>query len=186
MIRMMRLGVLYIALGMGANTALADGLEHLLQGDMRVMMLQDVPVELATVVFTDTDGVEMGLDAFAGQYVVLNFWATWCAPCRVEMPSLAALQEEMGSDDFAVVTVATGRNPMPAITRFLNEVGATSLQVVLDPSQDMARAMDVTGLPTTVLLDPEGREVGRLVGDADWAGEEALALLRAWSGQGES
>jgi thiol-disulfide isomerase/thioredoxin len=186
MIRVMRLAVLYIALGLGANTAMAEELDHLLQGDMRVMMLPDAPVDPGPVSFTDIDGVEMGLEAFAGQYVVLNFWATWCAPCRVEMPSLAALQQVMGSSEFAVVTVATGRNPVPAINRFLDEVGASSLRVVLDPSQDMARAMDVTGLPTTVLLDPEGREAGRLVGDADWAGDEALALLSAWSGQGES
>jgi len=186
MIRMMRLAVLYIALGAGANSAMAQGLEDFLQGDMRIMILHEAPVSVARVRFTDTEGVEMGLDAFAGQYVVLNFWATWCAPCRVEMPSLAALQETMGSTDFSVVTVATGRNPMPAVNRFLREVGATNLSVVLDPSQDMARAMDVSGLPTTVLLTPEGREAGRLVGDADWAGDAALALLRAWSGQGDS
>jgi len=185
MIRMMRLAVLYIALGAGANPALAQGLEDLLQGDMRVLELHDRPVNLGRVRFTDTDGNAMGLDAFAGQYVVLNFWATWCAPCRAEMPTLAALQAAMAGPDFAVVTVATGRNPSPLINRFLREVGAEDLPVVLDPGQDMARAMDVTGLPTTVLLDPRGREIGRLVGDADWAGEEALAFLRAWSGQGE-
>jgi thiol-disulfide isomerase/thioredoxin len=186
MIRMMRLAVLYIAFGLGANAAHAQGLEGLLQGDMRVMVLQEAPVDPGPVRFTDTDGNEMGLEAFAGQYVVLNFWATWCAPCRAEMPTLAALQETMAGPDFAVITVATGRNPAPAITRFLQDVGAASLPVVLDPGQDMARAMNVMGLPTTVLLTPEGREAGRLMGDADWAGEEALALLRAWSGQGES
>lgn len=183
MTRNLRLAVLYLALGLGANAAVADGLEDLLQGDMRAMVLHDVAVDPGAVSFTDADGNEMGLDTLAGQYVVLNFWATWCAPCRVEMPSLNTLQQTLGGEAFRVVTIASGRNPIPAINRFFDEEGITDLPIYLDPRQTMSRQMGVFGLPITVLLNPEGQEVGRLRGDADWASEETLALLRAWSGQ---
>ncbi len=186
MTRLLRFAVIYIAFGLGANAVAADGLDDLRLGDMRAMVLHDTPQDVAAVRFTDEDGVEMGLDAFAGQHVLLNFWATWCAPCRVEMPSLNTLQQTLGGEDFVVVTVASGRNPISAINRFFAEEEITDLPIYLDPRMSMARQMGVLGLPITVLLNPEGQEVGRLRGDADWAGEEALALLRAWSGQDES
>ncbi len=183
MTRGLRLAVLYLALGMGANAAVAEGHEDLLQGDMRAMLLHEEAVDPGAVRFTDAEGNEMGLDAFAGQYVVLNFWATWCAPCRVEMPSLNRLQQTLGGEGFRVVTIATGRNPIPAINRFFEAGGITDLPIYLDPRQTMSRQMGVLSLPVTVLLDPEGQEVGRLRGDADWASDETLAFLRAWSGQ---
>ncbi len=178
--RLIRLAVLYMALGLGANTAIADGIEDLLVGDMRAMVLHDDPRPVSEVVFTDPDGAEFSLADYEGQFLVLNFWATWCAPCREEMPSLDALQQELGGDDFAVVTVATGRNPLPAITRFFDEIGVTELPILLDPRQNLARDMGVLGLPITVLVSSDGREVGRLRGDADWASEEAMALLSAF------
>ena len=179
MFRHLRLAPLYMALCLGANAVAADGLEDLLAGDMRAMVLHDAPQDVPEVAFTDMDGAGMTLAAFEGQYVLLNFWATWCAPCREEMPSLDALQRELGGESFAVVTVASGRNPIPAIRRFFEEEGVTDLPVYLDPRQGMSRQMSVFGLPTTVLLDPEGREIGRLRGDADWASEEAIGLLTA-------
>ncbi|MFO7920604.1 MAG: TlpA disulfide reductase family protein [Nioella sp.] len=177
MFRLLRLAPLYMALCLGANAVAAEGLEDLLAGDMRAMVLHDSPQEVPEVGFIDADGVEMGLDAFEGQYVVLNFWATWCAPCREEMPSLDALQRQLGGEDFRVVTIASGRNPIPAITRFFDEVGVTELPIYLDGHQTMSRAMGVFGLPTTVVLNPEGQEIGRLRGDADWAGESAVTLM---------
>ncbi len=178
--RLIRLAVLYMALGLGANTAIADGIEDLLVGDMRAMVLHDDPRPVSEVVFTDPDGAEFSLADYEGQFLVLNFWATWCAPCREEMPSLDALQQELGGDDFAVVTIATGRNPLPAITRFFDEIGVTELPILLDPRQNLARDMGVLGLPITVLVSSDGQEVGRLRGDADWASEEAMALLSAF------
>jgi thiol-disulfide isomerase/thioredoxin len=186
MFRLVRLAPLYMALCLGANAVAADGMEDLLAGDMRAMVLHDAPQDVPDVSFTDVDGVELTLTAFEGRFVVLNFWATWCAPCREEMPSLNALQQQLGGEGFAVVTIASGRNPIPAINRFFEEEGITDLPVYLDPRQTMSRQMGVLGLPITVLLNPRGQEIGRLRGDADWAGDDAIALLTALIGSSDS
>jgi thiol-disulfide isomerase/thioredoxin len=179
MFRQMRSAVLYSALALGANAAVAEGLEDLLVGDMRALVLHSEPVAASDTAFIDIDGVEYQLADYQGQYVLLNFWATWCAPCRVEMPSLNMLQHTLGGDDFAVITLATGRNPPQAIRRFFEEAGIDALPMYRDPGQTIAREMGVFGLPITVILNPEGQEIARLRGDAHWAGDEALAVLRA-------
>lgn len=112
---------------------------------------------------------------------MLNFWATWCAPCRKEMPSLDRLAATSG-DSVAVVTVATGRNPPPAVKRFFEEIGVQNLPVLLDPKSALARKMGVFGLPLTVILNPEGQEVARLIGDAEWDSADARAMLDALIG----
>ena len=117
------------------------------------------------------------------QYILLNFWATWCAPCRKEMPSLNALQTEFGGDDFRVVTIATGRNTPAAIRRFFDEVGVADLPRYTDPKQALARGMAVFGLPISVLLNPEGMEIARLRGDADWSSDSAKAIIAAMIAQ---
>ena len=173
-------GVLYAALALGANAqgALAD----LRTGDMRKLTLHDSPRPVPDTPFTDRDGAEFTLADLAGRYIVLNFWATWCAPCRHEMPSLEALEAEFGGPAFAVVPIATGRNPLPAIDVFFEETGITRLPVFLDPRQTLARNMGVMGLPLTVILDPEGREIARLIGDADWHSDSARAIIAALIG----
>ena len=170
--------VLYTALAVLANTAHAADLESLKDGDMRKLVIASDPAPAPDVTFTAEDGSEARLSDYAGKPVVLNFWATWCAPCRKEMPHLAELQDAM-ADDIAVLTVATGRNPPEAIDRFFDEIGVTSLPKATDPKQEMARAFGVLGLPITVILDAEGREVARLLGDADWSSDSAKAIMAA-------
>jgi len=121
----------------------------------------------------------MTLDAYAGQWVVLNFWATWCAPCRIEMPTLSALQTALGGDDFAVVTIATGRNDPAAMERFFAEIAVTNLPLFTDARSALARDFGVMGLPVTVILDPAGNEIARLMGDAHWDSDSAMAIIRA-------
>ncbi len=109
--------------------------------------------------------------------MVLNFWATWCAPCRREMPSLERLQAAM--PELAVVPVATGRNAVEGIRRFFDEAGVKTLPILRDPQSVLAHGMGVMGLPVTVILNPEGQEVARLIGDAEWDSDSAKAVLGA-------
>ena len=172
--------VLYTALLIGANAAMAgpDAARALRHGDMRKLNFA-TPAAVPDTAVTGLDGGEARLADFAGRYTLVNFWATWCAPCRREMPGLAALQRDFGGDAFQVVTVATGRNPVPAVKKFLAEAGVDNLPVYLDPRSGLARQMGILGLPITVILDPEGREIARLIGDADWSGDSARAVIGA-------
>ncbi|MGH1355994.1 MAG: TlpA family protein disulfide reductase [Thalassovita sp.] len=173
--------VLYTALAFGANASLAAdaALEALRVGDMKKLNLHSTVKQVPDTVFFAEDGTEMTLATYQGKTVLLNFWATWCAPCREEMPSLAALQDEFGGEDFDVVTIATGRNPPPAMKKFFDEINVTNLPLHRDPKQALARKMAVLGLPVTVILNAEGQEIGRLLGDADWHSQEARALIAA-------
>ena len=164
----------------GANPALAEALPR--AGDMRKLVLHDSPREGSDIGFTDASGAAVSLADFAGKVVVLNFWATWCPPCRAEMPTLDALQAGMGGEDLVVLAVATGRNMVPAIEKFYAEAEIRHLPIYLDPKGQigpLARSFGVAGLPVTVVLDREGREVGRLTGEADWNAPEARSLLAA-------
>ena len=172
--------LLYTALIGVANVSYADvaTAEAMRKGDMRKLIFHSAPMETTDVSFTAEDGSEMSLADFEGKHVVLNFWATWCAPCRKEMPHLSQLQTEMGGDDFAVVTVATGRNPRPAMERFFAEIGVENLPLHADPRQSFSRNMGVLGLPATVIINPEGLEVARMQGEADWSSDNAMAILQ--------
>ena len=178
--RWFRLAVLYTALALGANAAFADtsALEALREGTMKKLVFSD-PAEVSDVPFTDPEGGEHRLSDWQGKIVLVNFWATWCAPCRKEMPMLDALQAEFGGEDFEVVTIATGRNPLPGINRFFDEVGVTNLPILLDPKQELARDMAVLGLPITLILNREGQEIARLRGDAEWDSDSAKAIIAA-------
>jgi thiol-disulfide isomerase/thioredoxin len=168
--------VVYTALAFGANIAAAD-IVALREGDMKKLAILDAPVPLPEAELLDAGDAPRSLAEYKGKWVVLNFWATWCAPCRAEMPSLQGLQTAL--PELAVVPVATGRNAVEGIERFYAEAGVTSLPVLRDPKSLLARQMSVLGLPVTVILNPEGEEVARLIGDADWDGENALAILKA-------
>jgi thiol-disulfide isomerase/thioredoxin len=147
------------------------------QGDMRKLVVLAEPVPAPGVAFLGPDSAPTTLADTNGRLRVVNFWATWCAPCRREMPALDALARERGGDDLAIIAVATGRNAPEAIAAFREEAGVTTLANYTDPKSQLARAMDVPGLPVTVILDGDGDEIARLLGDADWNGPEARALI---------
>ena len=175
---------LYTGALLAASGAVAQDLAALQDGDMRKLVLHESPVEVSTTAFEGDDGAEMTLQDLRGEVVVVNFWATWCAPCREEMPTLAKLQEELGDEGVRVATIATGRNDPIEMDKFLQEVGAGALPHWRDPNQALARDMGVLGLPITVILNREGQEVARLQGDADWSSDSAFAILRALAADG--
>ncbi len=177
------LAVLYTALCLTANAAVADTarLEAMREGTMKKLLFSE-PEPVSEVTFTHAEGGEFRLTDFQGKHVLVNFWATWCAPCRKEMPMLSELQTEFGGDSFEVVTIATGRNDLNGIKKFLAEIEVDNLPLYLDPKQALARDMAVLGLPITVVLDPEGREIARMRGDAEWNSESAKAIIRALIG----
>jgi thiol-disulfide isomerase/thioredoxin len=176
--------LLYTALGLLANAAVAD-IADLRVGDMRKLTVHSAPIAGSDVAFMSEDGEEMTLADLNGQYTLLNFWATWCAPCRKEMPDLAALQTQLGGEDFQVVTVATGRNPRPAMEAFFDEIGVDNLPLHTDARQSFSRSMGVLGLPVTLIIDPQGDEIARLQGDADWHSDSAAAIIQALIGTPE-
>jgi len=128
--------------------------------------------------FTLPDGTPRTLADYAGQGIVLNFWATWCAPCIAEMPALAKLAELVRNDKVAVLPLSSDRGGAPAVERFYREKGIEGLPVLLDPRGEAARAFGARGIPTTVLIDAHGRERARFEGAADWAEADAVAAVR--------
>lgn len=173
--------VVYTALAFGANTAMADvtAAEAAKAGDMRKLSLHD-PEPLPAAPLIGLDDAPRSLDEFKGKWTVVNFWATWCPPCRHEMPSLDRLQVAMPGIE--VVTVATGRNAVPKINEFFEEAGVSNVEALRDPDMALARSVGVMGLPVTLIVNPEGQIVGRLTGDAEWDSPEALAVLQALGG----
>ena len=128
-------------------------LEALREGDMKKLVFHPAPQDVSSKAFVDDTGAERYLSDFRGKIVVLNFWATWCAPCRKEMPGLDRLQGELGGDDFQVVTLATGRNSPTAIRRFFTDENIAHLPQFNDRGQTVARDMGVLGLPVTAILN---------------------------------
>jgi len=136
------------------------------------------PAPAPDVRFTDADGEQMSLGDFEGKVVLLNLWATWCAPCVKELPDLDRLQAAMGGDTFQVVALSSDRNGAEKVPPFLANLRIANLTPYLDPGSVATRAFTPRGLPTSVLIDAKGREVGRLEGAAAWDAPEAQDLIR--------
>jgi thiol-disulfide isomerase/thioredoxin len=177
MLRTLTLGLYVSLLALATPAAALD--EALLTGEMRRLDVAETPWTPEIDSFARADSTRGRLSDYAGEVVVLNFWATWCAPCKAEMPSLQALQDALGDEGLEVVTVAFGRHNPAQMERFWEETGVTSLPLHLDAGSEMAGSMGVRGLPHTFVLDREGRVLAELAGEADWAAPETLALMRS-------
>ncbi len=177
------IAALYLGFALGASPAAAFDVDAAIaarSGDMKKLVFHTSPVATSGASFDLADDAGKGsLEDYQGKVVLLNFWATWCAPCRKEMPMLSALQTEFGGDQFEVLTIAAGRNSPVGIKKFFDEIGVTNLPRHQDPKQTLSAQMGVFGLPITVILDADGKEIARMRGDADWASDSARAVIRA-------
>ena len=155
------------------------GSNALSQGQMAAFVFRKEPETLPAFKFQDADGKERTLADWRGKVVLLNLWATWCLPCRKEMPSLDRLQAAVGSEKFEVVAISVDRKGLEASKKFLAETGVKQLRLYVDASARLASDLKAVGLPATLLIDSEGREIGRLLGPAEWDSEEAARLVRS-------
>lgn len=135
------------------------------------------PIATTDVTVLTKDGGKTTLDRFKGKYVVLNFWATWCGPCIRELPSLERLDAALPDDTAQVVLVSQDRGGFKQTERFLKKLDVNFPDNFVDERLKFSRALGVVSLPTTLLIGPDGKEVGRLVGHAEWDSPEALALV---------
>ena len=149
------------------------------KGALTAFVVHKTRKAVPELAFVDKNGKARKISEWRGRVVLLNLWATWCAPCRKEMPHLNALQKEMGSKDFEVVAISVDRKGLVASRAFLEKTKATDLKLYVDKTVKILGQIRAIGLPATVLIDRKGREVGRLLGPADWAGADAKALIRA-------
>ncbi|MHA1132958.1 MAG: thiol:disulfide interchange protein TlpA [Alphaproteobacteria bacterium] len=158
----------------GAGSGPLAGLN---KGPMAAFVARKAPLDLPDVAFEGPDGAPMSLADLKGKVVLLNIWATWCVPCREEMPQLNALQAGLGGGDFEVVAINIDKGGVDKAKAFLEETGATDLAFYADPSAKLFAKLKAVGMPTTLLLNAQGQEIGRLVGPADWASPEAKKLI---------
>lgn len=170
-----------------ASAALAEHLKPLAKGELAALAISGAPRPSPAIGFAGLDGQPRSLTDFTGKTVLVNLWATWCVPCREEMPALDKVQAELGGKDFEVVAINVDtRNPDKA-KAWLRDNGITNLAYYADPSgkvlQTLQKSGHVVGLPTTVLIDPAGCEIGVLKGPAEWHAPDAIALLKAALGR---
>lgn len=136
------------------------------------------PKALPALSFQNEAGEPRSLADFKGKLIVLNLWATWCPPCREEMPALDRLQAQLGGKDFEVLALSIDQNGTDKVRNFFNEIGIKSLPIHIDPSARAGFTLGVPGFPTTLLIDRSGREIGRHTGIAKWDSPEIVAELR--------
>jgi thiol-disulfide isomerase/thioredoxin len=159
--------------------AAAGPLKGLNKGAMAALLIRPKPLDLPDFAFADAAGNPKSLADFSGKVVLLNIWATWCVPCREEMPAFDALETKLGGKDFEVVAVNIDKGGPDKAAAFLKETGATHLALYTDPSGRLFSTLKAIGMPTTLMIDRNGREIARLVGPADWASPEAVAMMQA-------
>jgi thiol-disulfide isomerase/thioredoxin len=168
------MAVLYARFGSRAE----DGTRPPLRGAMQNFVPQATPAPVPAIRFVDGADRERSLEEFRGRVVLLNFWATWCEPCVREMPALQRLQAALAHEPFLVLALSQDRAGLPLVQKFYREHDLDGLEMFADKTSSASRSFKLRGLPTTVLIDQDGRELGRLEGAADWDSPEALALMR--------
>ena len=163
--------------GAVATPGQVQGLKALATGPLAALLVSEPRKDIPPFTFRDGTGAGKSLADFRGRVVILNLWATWCAPCRKEMPDLAALQKDMGGPGFEVVALSLDRKGLEASAAFLKDVGADNLALYTDVESKALAAVNALGLPATLLVDKDGKEAARLLGPAAWSSDEAKAII---------
>ena len=162
---------------------LAKRIAPLIRGEVAAVTPAAKPLQIADLAFRDAAGQERKLADWKDRVVLLNLWATWCVPCRKEMPALDALQAKLGGPKFEVVAINIDTRDPDKPKAWLKEVGVNKLAYYADPSakafQDLKAAGRAFGMPTTMLIGPDGCEIGTIAGPAEWASEDAIKLVKA-------
>jgi len=162
---------------------LARTLAPLAHGEVAAVNVAKSPLRVPDLAFDDASGKPLTLQSFRGRTVLLNLWATWCVPCRKEMPTLDALQGKLGGPDFQVVAVNIDTRDPDKPKAFLKDIGIKQLAYYADPTahtfQDLKSIGRAFGMPTTMLVDRQGCELGTIAGPADWASGDAVKLIQA-------
>ena len=168
---------LFFSISAIAESKYEQKTKEIVRGELRKFILSEDTKTLPKLLVLDSNEsvVEFG---YKKDISVINFWATWCAPCKKEMPSLNNLAENMKHDDLRIITVASGRNSKEAIDTFFTDNNLGNLNKFRDPRGKMAMIYGVTALPTTVVIDPTGREIGRIIGDIDWNTADIRTFFR--------
>jgi thiol-disulfide isomerase/thioredoxin len=153
------------------------------RGEVAAVNVAKSPLMLPGLAFQDASGAHKSLADFRGRTVLLNLWATWCVPCRKEMPALDALEQKLGGPDFQVVAVNIDTRDPEKPKTFLKEIGVSKLAYYADPTakafQELKAIGRAFGMPTTLLIDPKGCEIGTVAGPAEWASDDAVKLIEA-------
>jgi thiol-disulfide isomerase/thioredoxin len=161
----------------------AKRISPLIHGEIAGLQAAAEGLKLPNLTFTDASGVQKSLADWKGRTVLLNLWATWCVPCRKEMPALAALQQKLGSEKFEVVAVNIDTRDTDKPKAWLKDVGVSGLNYYADPSakvfQDLKVIGKALGMPTTIVVDKSGCEIATLAGPAEWAGDDAVKFVKA-------
>ena len=170
-----------------AAKMVSERLTPLARGEVAAVTVAKDPKPLPDLAFTGPDGTQRTLAGYKGRTVLVNLWATWCVPCRQEMPALDKLQAALGGPDFEVVAVNIDTRNLDRPKTWLKEAGVEKLAYYADPEakvfQDLKRVGKAVGMPTTLLVDPQGCELALLSGPAEWASEDALKLVRTALGR---
>ena len=152
-------------------------LSSLRSGSLEKLRIHHEPFLHDDLPIVDKLGNSKKLSDFHDQVLVMNFFAVWCAPCRVEMPTLDRLQSLFDRDKIRVITISIGKHADGAVEKFMNEIGIQHVEYFFDDNMKLSRQMGVLGLPTTILFDKKGREVARLLGEADWDSESSISII---------
>ena len=145
--------------------------------DIKNLKIHKEPKKVNDIMFKNSEDITISLDNFKGKLVVINFWATWCAPCREEMPSLDILQSNKNFEDLIVLPINVGKENKEKAKKFFNDLKIKNLKLYYDDSVKLANTFSLIGLPTTIFIDKDGDEFARIIGSVDFGDQNLIKWL---------